>query len=126
MLEKREDLFIGQFPGCLVFADKTEEEYSDYKELARVSHAGNIKYSVVPSLLPDWALKIIAEQAEKKKQEWQEYAELEIKCRPSYFYGKMIEALPWQDYRAWVDGRKHGMTIDECCRALLPVYQKYC
>lgn len=126
MLRNREDLFIGQFPGCLVFADRTEREYGDYKDLARVSHAGNITYSVVPSTLPEWAIKIIEEQAAQKKAEWQEYVELEIRCRPAYFYGKILDALPWSVYRECVDRKNTGTPVDECCRALLPVYQKYC
>ena len=125
MLENREDLFVGQFPGCLVFADKTEHEYGDYKDLARVSHAGNIKYLVIPGSLPEWVRRIIEEQAEKKKLECMKNAELEIKCRPDYFYAKMLDSLPGKAFREWVDGKKPGMTMEECCRGLLPVYMAW-
>lgn len=126
MLSNREDLFIGQFPGCLVFADRTEHENGDYKDLARVSLAGNIKYSVLPGSLPEWAHKIIEEQAEAKKLEWMKYVEREISCRPMYFYEKMLDALPVSAFCDWVSKKKNGMTTEECCRELLPVYQKYC
>lgn len=126
MVEKRDDLFIGQFPGCLVFADKTVHEYGDYKDLARVTHAGNIKYMVEAWEIPDWVKKIVEEQAEQKKLEWQGYVKREIEGRPGYFYEKMLDALPITVFDNWVTQKQKGMTIEECCRELLPIYEKYC
>lgn len=126
MLRNREDLFIGQFPGCLVFADKTVRENGDYKDLARVSHAGNKTYSVNPDSLPDWVKKIIDDQAEQKKMEWHGYVRREIGGRPGYFYEKMLDALPLTVFTDWVTTKRKGMTIEECCRELLPIYEKYC
>lgn len=126
MLETRDDLFIGQFPGCLVFADKTVEENGDYKDLARVTHAGNIKYMAEKWELPDWVKRIVEEQAEQKKLEWKKYVEREIGARPGYFYEKMMDALPPTAFMDWISKTRIGMTTEECCRELLPIYEKYC
>ena len=126
MVEKREDLFVGQFPGCLVFADKTVHERGDYKDLARVTHAGNIKYMVQMWEIPKWVKELVEEQSEKKKQEWMEYAEKEISYRPGHFYEKMLDELPLTEFLGWVNNKKPGMTLEQACRELLPTYQKYC
>lgn len=126
MLEKREDLFIGQFPGCLVFADRTEQENGDYKDVARVTRAGNIKYMTVPSTLPDWVHKIIEEQAKQRKTEWRKCVDLEIACRPMYFYEKMLGELPESEFVEWIKRKRTGMPVQECCIELLPIYEKYC
>ena len=126
MLKERKDLFVGQFPGCLVFADKTEYERGDYKDLARVTHAGNIKYSVQPGTLPQWVRDLVESEAEKKRAAWMEYVEREIKCRPLYFYEKILDGLSTGEFLDWSKNHPREGGAADWCRALIPVYRAHC
>jgi len=126
VLKEREDLFVGQFPGCLIFADKTVYEHGDYKNLTRVTNAGNIHYDVFPITLPEWVRKLVEAEAEKKRAKWDEYVEREIKGRPLYFYEKILDALDTGEFLDWSMDHPREGGAEDWCRALIPVYRKHC
>lgn len=132
MLNKKDDLFIGEFPGCVVFADKTVEERGDYKQLARVSHAGNISYVEDESKVPEWAREAVKRQAEWKKKEFDKWAKNEIKCRPVSFYARMLDSMTLEELIEWCDreidsASRMGVneSIEDKCRKMLPIYRRH-
>lgn len=132
MLNKKDDLFIGEFPGCVVFADKTVEERGDYKQLARVSHAGNISYMEDESKVPEWVREAVKRQAEWKKKEFDKWAENEIKCRPVSFYARMLDSMTLEELIEWCDreidsASRMGVngSIEDKCRKMLPIYRRH-
>ena len=124
MLNKKDDLFIGEFPGCVVIADKTVEEGGDYKQLARVSHAGNVSYVVDESKVPEWVRDAVRRQAEWKKKEFDKWAENEIECRPVSFYAHMLDSMTLEELVEWCDMDVNG-SFEDKCRKILPIYRRH-
>lgn len=124
MLEKKEDLFIGRFPGCLVFADKTVYEHGDYKTIAHVTYdGGNVNYFVEIDSYPEWVKASIEDFAKENREEFLKRFERDVSSRGGllYWYQRFLDSLPIREYLDWSKERA-GLTLEESCRKLLPVY----
>ena len=115
------DLFIGCFPGCIVYADKSRHENGDYKTIAHLSYAGNVQ--IFEQKIPDCIRNRIDEDAKKQSAEWDRKIDEEIKSRPYYIYGKMLDALKINEYIEWTKRRKQYKTIEAACDVLKLIYK---
>lgn len=124
MLAKKDDLFIGRFPGCMVFADKTVYEHGDYKTIAHVTYdGGNINYFVDIGEYPEWVKETIEKCAEQNKKEFLDRFEHDLGCSGGlmYWYQRFLDSLPIREYLDWTKERS-GLSMEESCRRLLPMY----
>lgn len=125
MLKNREDLFVGRFPGCLVFADRTVNEHGDYKTVAHVTYdGGNIRYFADIDRYPAWVKECIEKEAGKNRAEF--LARFESEVGTEYgsrrWYERIIDSLPMREYLDWTKIRENFGTLEEKCRYLLPAY----
>lgn len=114
------ELWMGYFPGCIVVCNKAARENNDYKEVARISYAGNIKYYVQKWYIPADALQKIEETAKGERAKFDEWLDREIKYRPGYIYEKMLDALTAWELLEHLDAKVKGLR--ECIDRLRPLY----
>lgn len=115
------ELWMGYFPGCVVVCNKAARENNDYKEVARISYAGNIKYYVQKWYIPADALQKIEETAKGERAKFDEWLDLEIKCRPRHIYEKMLDSFTWDELKEHFDTAKGGELLDLIAHAR-PLY----
>lgn len=92
------ELFIGYFPGCIVACNKAVYEGGDYKTIAHISYAGNIKLYVKPDYIPEADMEAIKRTAARERQITKDH--LEKVLNP---------ALP-----AWQYNHNYARLLDEC------------
>ena len=114
------ELWMGYFPGCIVVCNKAARENNDYKEVARISYAGNIKYYVQKWYIPADALQKIEETAKGERAKFDEWLDREIKYRPGYIYEKMLDVLTAGELLEHLDAKVKGLR--ECIDRLRPLY----
>lgn len=114
------ELWIGYFPGCIVVCNKLEVEHGDYKQVARITYAGNIKYYVQKWEIPADALEKIENIAREERKKFDEWLDREIKYRPGYIYEKMLDSLSAGELLEHLDAKVKGLR--ECIDRLRPLY----
>lgn len=117
----KKDLFIGLFPGCIVYADKSRHEHGDYKTIAHVSYAGNVQ--IFDQKIPDDIRERIHEDARRQSAKWDAKMDQEIEARPGYIYEKMLDALKLDEYLEFTKRRKSYGSIKEACQVLRHIYK---
>ena len=115
------DLFIGHFPGCIVYADRSRHEHGDYKTIAHLSYAGNAQ--IFDQKIPQEVRDRIDADAKKQSAEWDRKIDAEIKARPYYIYDRMLDALKLDEYLDWTKRRKKYETIEAACDVLKHIYK---
>ena len=119
----KSDLFIGYFPGCIVYADRGRIQYDDYKTIAHLSYSGIAK--IFDSRLPDFVREKIEADARKQSAEWEAKIDAEIKFHTDYIYEKMLDALkPGELIEWWTKRREQYATKEAACYALKPIYKE--
>ena len=114
------ELWMGYFPGCIVVANKAIHENGDYKEVARITYAGNIKYYVNKYTIPADALEKIEKTAKEERAKFDEWLDREIELRPGYIYEKMLDSLSAGELFEHLDAKVKGLR--ECIDRLRPLY----
>lgn len=114
------ELWIGYFPGCIVVANKAVHENGDYKDIARITYAGNIKYYVNKHTIPADALEKIEKIAKEERAKFDEWLDREIEHRPGYIYEKMLDSLSWDELKAHLDAKVKGLL--ECIDHVRPIF----
>ena len=126
-MTKHENLFIGRFPGCIVFADKAKYVNGDYKSIAHVSYSGEICWLIddLKNVEPA-VISAVERTAEEERGKWTARFNQELQHDPWRLYWRILDRLNVSDYVEWTrrDEVKR-MTAEERCRALMPVYIKY-
>jgi len=92
----RDDLFIGSFPGGILYADKSRIARADYENLALVNEKG-ISWYKKPAEIPLWVRESIACTA---KAERQKAIELWNGLSESVKYERVCNTI--QDLRKWL------------------------
>lgn len=122
MAEKFE-LWLGCFGNGITVCNKAVEVNGDYKTVAHISNAGNIKLYVKENYIPREDMKHIEEVAENNKKSFIEKLKADIKVNPSRVYRKMLEELSAAEFYEFT--KKSGdLSIAEKIKILIPIYLK--
>ena len=95
-------------------------EHGDYKTIAHISPAGNIKLYVNPDYIPPDDMKRIESAAERDRAEFLRRLNLEVKANPNAAYLKMLDSLPTDVFLSYIEN-KDG-TKEERNRKLINLY----
>ena len=98
-MDKEFELFIGYLGNGATVCNKAIEENGDYKTIAHITVAGNIKLYVKPDYIPSDAMKRIKKNAEQHKKETEKMLDLELKHE---IYGRILdECCDYTPYDKW-------------------------
>ena len=122
MAEKFE-LWLGCFGNGLTVCNKAVEVNGDYKTVAHISNAGNIKLYVKESYIPREDMERIKEVAENNKKSFIEKLKADIKSNPSRVYRKMLEEISTAEFVEFTK-RSNSLSIAEKIKILIPIYLK--
>lgn len=129
---KKFELFAGLFPGGTIYANKAIKENGDYKNLALVSPAGNIRFYCSPETIPAEALEKIKSTAERNEAETRARLDRELTA-PGIYEGqterhaagivyRIADRLPLEAASAFLDSlkdapaaEKNKLIIDKYC-----------
>jgi len=101
------DLIFCCFPGCIVACNKAVYEGGDYKTIAHISYAGNIKLYVKPDHIPEADMEAIKRTAARERQKTQERLEKTLSpALPFWQYDKNYWNLleECRNYSPWEKG----------------------
>ena len=121
MRAKKFELFMGCLGNGTTVCNKAVKEHGDYKTIAHISPAGNIKLYVPADYIPPDAMEAICNSAARDRERFIDNLELEIKHRPHQIYEKMLDALSTSE---WLDfSKKHSADcFEKKITALVSLY----
>jgi len=115
-MNKNFKLGIFKFPGCYVICNTAVTKNHDYKTVAHVSFAGNIKYFVAEDYIPIEDRKKIENLAKNNREKFIDDLEEQIKSNDCYvkwkIYDRMLDCLPISEYADYIK-YSDGKSIDE-------------
>ena len=124
---ERKDLFIGDFPGCVVVADKSTLVRGDYKTIARISHAGNVQYTVPEASLPEFVHEAVQSISKENRAKFDKKFEQELSYGDpvvSRLLEDMLDTLTQTEFQDFIKKDIHG--IRNRCLALREIYTAHC
>lgn len=98
MKAKKFDLFIGYLGNGATVCNSAVYEHGDYKTIAHISPAGNIKLYVAADYIPEEAMKEIKATAERHKEKTLQRLQLELSNEYN-FYMVLDEICNYTPYR---------------------------
>ena len=120
-----EDLGIYTFPGCIECADRSREENGDYKTIARISRAGNIKWFVPVLTVPAEVREMIEFHAGLEAVEFDRKIELELFYNPGRLYERILDSMPPARFIEWTSRKRDPQkSLADLCKELLPEYKE--
>ena len=120
-----EDLGIYTFPGCIECADRSREENGDYKTIARISRAGNIKWFVPVLTVPAEVREMIEFHAAGESYQFDKKIELDLFYDPGKVYTRILDSMTFSEFVEWTKReKKPGESLRDLCLQLLPEYKK--
>lgn len=117
------ELWLGCFGNGLTVCNKAVEVNGDYKTVAHISNAGNIKLYVKESYIPREDMKRIEELAENNRKSFIAKLKADIKTNPSMVYRKMLEELSASEFCEFTK-KSDGLSIADKIKILIPIYLK--
>lgn len=120
MKSNKFELFMCCLGNGTTVCNKAIMEHGDYKTIAHISPAGNIKLYVNPDYIPPDDMKRIESAAERNRAEFLHRLNLEVKANPNAVYLKMLDALPTDVFLSYIEN-KDG-TKEEQSRKLINLY----
>lgn len=120
MKARKFELFMGCLGNGTTVCNKAVMEHGDYKTIAHISPAGNIKLYVNPDYIPPDDMKRIESAAERDRAEFLRRLNLEAAANPNAAYLKMLEALPFDVFLSYIEN-KEG-TKEERNKKLINLY----
>lgn len=117
------ELWLGCFGNGLTVCNKAVEVNGDYKTVAHISNAGNIKLYVKESYIPREDMERIKEVAENNRKNFIAKLKADIKSNPSMVYRKMLEEISTAEFVEFTK-RSNGLSIAEKIKILIPIYLK--
>lgn len=117
------ELWLGCFGNGLTVCNKAVEVNGDYKTVAHISNAGNIKFYVKESYIPREDMERIKEVAENNKKSFIEKLKADIKVNPSMVYRKMLEELSASEFCEFTK-KSDSLGIADKIKILIPMYLK--
>lgn len=88
------ELFMGELGNGLTVCNKAVEEHGDYKQIAHISPAGNIKWYVPIGYVPGPALLRIEHVADAMYHNYKDALERDIAADMPRMYYRMLDVLP--------------------------------
>lgn len=122
-MSEKFELWLGCFGNGLTVCNKAVEVNGDYKTVAHISNAGNIKLYVKESYIPREDMERIKEVAENNKKSFIEKLKADIKANPSRVYRKMLEEISTAEFVEFTK-KSNGLSIAEKIKILIPIYLK--
>lgn len=120
MKARKFELFMGCLGNGTTVCNKAVEEHGDYKRIAHISPAGNIKLYVDPDYILADDMKRIEATADRDRAEFLRRLNLEVKANPNAAYLKMLDSLPTDVFLSYIEN-KDG-TKEEQNRKLINLY----
>lgn len=117
------ELWLGCFGNGLTVCNKAVEVNGDYKTVAHISNAGNIKLYVKESYIPREDMERIKEVAENNRKNFIAKLKADIKSNPSMVYRKMLEEISTAEFVEFTK-KSDGLSIAEKIKILIPIYLK--
>lgn len=114
-------LWIGCFGNGLTVCNEAVEVNGDYKTVAHISNAGNIKLYVKESYIPREDMEWIKEVAQNNKKNFIAKLKADIKANPSMIYRKMLEELSTAEFCEFTK-KSDGLSIADKIKILIPIY----
>lgn len=100
---KNFELFMGFLGNGVTVCNKAVEEHGDYKQIAHISNAGNIKFYVPASSIPGPDLHRIEHTANAMYENVKQAIERDLAADKARTYFRMLDALPYSVYKRFTD-----------------------
>jgi len=111
------ELFMGELGNGLTVCNKAVMEHGDYKQIAHISPAGNIKWYVPCGYVPGPALLRIEHTADAMYHNFKSALERELAADDERMiwrtYWRMMDALPYDVMRRFNDETKNAAMPDK-------------
>ena len=111
------ELFMGSLGNGLTVCNKTVMEHGDYKQIAHISPAGNIKWYIPVESVPGDALLRIEHTADAMYHNFKSDLERELRSDDERLiwktYWRMLDALPYDVLRGFIDETKSATMADK-------------
>lgn len=120
---KKFELFMGYLGNGCTCCNKAVYEHGDYKTIAHISDAGNIKLYVKPDYIPTDAMKSIENTANRHRKKTIEYLDLELSSEHGYFriLDRICDYTPYNVWKNLFDDLK-GLKQSEKNELLKKIY----
>ena len=118
------ELFMGYLGNGCTVCNKAVMERGDYKQIAHISNAGNIKWYVEPAKIPGDALLRIEHVANAHRENFIKWFDSELADRPAALYERIVDRITWEEWKA--HRAKKYESIRESCEALRDTYMARC
>ena len=92
------ELFMGCLGNGLTVCNKAVEEHGDYKQIAHISPAGNIKWYIPVSSVPGPALLRIEHTADAMYHNFKSALERDLAADYARTYSRMLDTLNTHDF----------------------------
>ena len=94
------ELFMGYLGNGCTVCNKAVYEHGDYKTIAHISNAGNIKLYVKPDYIPADAMKSIENTARNHREKTIKYLDLELSSLQGY--SRILDRIcDYTPYSVW-------------------------
>ena len=100
---KNFELFMGCLGNGVTVCNKAVMEHGDYKQIAHISNAGNIKFYVPASTIPGPDLLRIEHTANAMYENVKQAIERDLAADRARMYFRMLDALPYFVYKRFAD-----------------------
>jgi hypothetical protein len=132
MAAKNFELFIGYLGNGATVCNSAVYEHGDYKTIAHISNAGNIKFYVAPDYIPAEAMQKIQETAEEHRKETKNrlksilWMQELYPGQADYHRGRIIEEIlnytPWKVSDQFFIDYKNAANQDEKNKVIIKYY----
>ena len=100
---KKFELWFGCLGNGTTVCNKAVEENGDYKVIAHISNAGNIRWRVKESYVPAEDMKRIEEMVARDKANFKkEFEKFPMRTQ----YARIIDAVPFDKFMEFVDDKR--------------------
>lgn len=118
------ELFMGCLGNGLTVCNKAVEEHGDYKQIAHISPAGNIKWYIPVSSVPGPALLRIEHTADAMYHNAKQAIERDLTADKARTYYRMLNALPTYVFLDFISDTRLD-TEEEKIGKLKALYMQY-
>lgn len=122
-MKRKFELFMGCMGNGVTVCNKAVEEHGDYKQIAHISPAGNIKLYVQESYIPAPDMERIKDAAEHERYVFLRRLKQDVEANPNAAFLKMLDSLPINVYLDFL-GDRSG-TREDRDRNLIDLYLAY-
>lgn len=117
------ELFMGCLGNGLTVCNKAVEEHGDYKQIAHISPAGNIKWYIPVSSVPGPALLRIEHTADAMYHNFKSALERDLSTNKARTYFRMLNALSVSEMVTFINTTQ-GEPEDSKVEKLKALYLK--